>query len=211
VKTRLLSAKQETIMESASIIRAGGLVAYPTDTLYGLGADGLSPGAIERVFDAKGRDPGAPVPLLLAGSEDLAAVATDISIAAWRLAAVFWPGALTLVLRKGPRVPAAVSAGGDTVALRVPNHPVALALLRAVGGPIAGTSANRSGARAPLNADEVLAELDGRIDAVLDGGPCPGGVQSTVVDISGPRPRLIRGGAIHISELEDVLEVPLEP
>lgn len=210
MNTRVLPAGEPSAIDiAASMLRDGGLVAYPTDTLYGLGAHGWQPEAVAKVFAAKGRTPDHPLPLLLARSEDMVEVATAIPIAAWRLAAVFWPGALTLVLPKGARVPPVVTAGGPTVAVRVPNHPVTLALIRAVGTPIAGTSANRSGGPAPITAEDVLAQLGGRIDAVLDGGRCPGGVESTVLDLSAERPRVLRQGAIDVAALEDVLELPI--
>ena len=210
MKSRVLPAGESlSIAIATNILRDGGLVAYPTDTLYGLGAHGWQPEAVARVFAAKGRTPDRPLPLLLARSEDMVEVAKAIPIAAWRLAAVFWPGALTLVLPKGPRVPAVVTAGGPSVAVRVPNHPVTLALIRAVGAPIAGTSANRSGGPAPITAEDVLAQLGGRIEAVLDGGRCPGGVESSVLDLSGEHPRLLRLGAIDVAALEDVLELPI--
>ncbi|MCL4395281.1 MAG: L-threonylcarbamoyladenylate synthase [Chloroflexi bacterium] len=194
------------IAVAADILRTGGLVAYPTDTLYGLGARCWLPEAIAKIFVAKGRAENRPLPLLLAESADMLEVAQSIPIAAWRLAAVFWPGALTIVLPKHPRVPDIVTAAGPTVAVRVPDHAIAVALIRAVGAPIAGTSANKSGGPPPLDAGEVAAQLGGRIDAILDGGRCPGGVESTVLDLSGELPRLLRRGAVDVSAIEDVLE-----
>jgi L-threonylcarbamoyladenylate synthase len=207
---RLRGDHLKTIEEAAHLIRMGGLVAYPTDTLYGLGAHAFQPHAVAKVFVAKGRQPDRPLPLLLAKSEDLIQVAVDIPLLAWRLAAAFWPGALTIVLNKHQHVPGVVAAAGNTVAVRVPNHSLTLALIAAVGAPIAGTSANRSGGAAPLTADDVMAQLAHRIDAVLDGGRCPGGVESTVLDITAATPRLIRQGAIAHTALEDVIKMAIQ-
>lgn len=209
--TLLLPAEAEpSITQAAEIIRRGGIVAYPTDTLYGLGAHCWQPRAIESVFTAKGRRPDQPVPLLLAKAEDTLELAEDLPVGFWRLAREFWPGPLTIVLRKKPTVPAEISAGSTTVALRIPRHSVALALIQKVGAPITGTSANRSGQPSPRTAQDVLSQLDGGIDAVLDGGACPGGVESTILDLSSGRPRILRKGALDIDDLRDVLETAID-
>ncbi|MDP2954170.1 MAG: L-threonylcarbamoyladenylate synthase [Chloroflexota bacterium] len=179
-------------------------MAFPTDTVYGLGARGFSPQAVERVYEAKARPRSLPLPLLLALASDLERVARKpIPELALRLAERFWPGGLTLVLRRAPAVPDAVTAGGDTVAVRVPRHPVPVALISGVGEPLTGTSANLSGRPSPLTAEEVRQQMGDRVDLILDGGRCPGGVESTVLDLTGETPVLIREGAIGREELEE--------
>ncbi|MGL4550066.1 MAG: L-threonylcarbamoyladenylate synthase [Gemmataceae bacterium] len=195
---RLLPADLAT---AAALLRAGRLVAFPTETVYGLGADALDEAAVRRIFEAKGRPSHNPLIVHVAGPDQAAQVA-HWSDAAALLARRFWPGPLTLVLpRRGP-VPDAVTGGGPTVAVRQPDHPLALALLAAAGVPLAAPSANRSGRLSPTTADHVLADLDGRIDAVLDGGPTSAGIESTVLDLSGPTPRLLRPGPILPAALE---------
>ena len=197
---------RQIIAEAVEVLRGGGLVAYPTDTLYGLGAHAYLPVAVERVFAAKGRAVEKALPLLLAREEDLECVAADVPDRAWQLARAFWPGALTLVLRRGPPLPDVVVGGGPTVAVRVPHHAVPLALVAALGAPITGTSANRAGEPAPRLASEVVAALGEEVDLVLDGGPCPGGVGSTVVDVTVHPPRILRKGAVSEAEIAAVLE-----
>ena len=184
---------------------AGGLVAFPTETVYGLGANALDPVAVRRIFAAKGRPATNPVIVHVADAEQVSAVAADWPAAAAALAARFWPGPLTLVVPRRPEVPDAVTAGGPTVAVRVPAHPVAAALLRAAGVPVAAPSANRSTELSPTRAEHVWKGLAGRIDFVLDGGPCPGGIESTVVDVTGPVVRLLRPGLVSVPQLEEVV------
>jgi L-threonylcarbamoyladenylate synthase len=186
------------------ILRDGGIVAFPTDTVYGLGADPASERAVERIFSAKKRPLGLPLPLLLADASDIARFAEFVPEVARRLAERFLPGGLTLVLRRGASVPPWVVAGGDTVAVRVPDHPVPVALARGLGGAIVGTSANLSGEPAPVVADDVRRQLGAVVDLVIDGGRCPGGTESTVVDVSGGSPVVLREGAV---SREDILEV----
>jgi L-threonylcarbamoyladenylate synthase len=190
------------IARAAAVLRAGGLVAFPTETVYGLGANALDPAACERIFIAKGRPANNPIIVHGAGAVEARQVVADWPDAAARLAARFWPGPLTLVLPKNAAVPDVVTAGGPTVAVRVPAHPVALALLRAAGIPIAAPSANRSGELSPTRAEHVLRGLRDRIDILLDGGPTPGGVESTVLDLSRSPPRLLRPGLITPAEIE---------
>jgi L-threonylcarbamoyladenylate synthase len=189
------------VHRAAAILKAGGLVAFPTETVYGLGALALDPGAVERIYQAKGRPAGNPLIVHLAGVEGAAEVVSDWPEVAQKLAERFWPGPMTLVLPRSPRVPDRVTAGGPTVAVRVPNHPVALELLRAVGAPLAAPSANRSGEVSPTRAEHVP---EGLADAVLDGGPCPGGIESTVLSLTGP-PRLLRPGLISPARIEAVI------
>ena len=181
---------------AVSVLLQGGLVAFPTDTLYALGAHGLMPTAVERVFQAKERPAGMALPLLLAGVEDLEKVAVDVPPQAWDFAERFWPGGLTMILRKTPSVPYEVTAGGETLAVRVPNHPVARELIGAVGVPLTGTSANRSGEAEPVTADEVRRQMAGRVDLVLDYGPCPLSGASTIIDVTGDSLRIVREGVV---------------
>ncbi len=184
------------VAAAADVLRRGGLVAFPTETVYGLGANALHADAVARVFAAKGRPAVNPLIVHVADSAQVPEVAADWPDAAARLAERFWPGPLTLVLPKRDTVPAAVTGGGPTVAVRVPAHPVARALLRAAGVPVAAPSANRSTQLSPTTAAHVLRDLDGRIDLVLDGGPCPGGIESTVLDLTSVPPRLLRPGLV---------------
>lgn len=187
----------------------GGIVAFPTDTVYGLGGDVFREEAAERVFEAKGRPLGMPLPVLLAFPQDVERVAVSIPPVAYRLMERFWPGALTLVLPRAPAVPAIVSARGWTIGVRVPAHPIPRELARRLGNPIHGTSANPSGAPAAQTAEEVRRILGDKIDCIVDGGPTPGG-QSTVVDLTGPRPRLVRQGVVPRTVVEETLGIPLE-
>jgi L-threonylcarbamoyladenylate synthase len=195
--------------KAAGVLRAGGLVAFPTETVYGLGANAEDPAAVARVFQAKGRPADHPLIVHLGGPEQLGDWVEDVPATARLLAERFWPGALTLVLRRGSRVPLAATGGLETVAVRVPDHPVALALLSAFGGGVAAPSANRFGSVSPTTADHVRAELGGAVDFVLDGGPCEVGVESTIVDVTGDVPSVLRPGGVTREDLEAVLGRPL--
>src|SRR5262249_34135404 len=173
------SPNAEAITGAARLLRAGGLVAFPTETVYGLGANALDASAVARIFAAKGRPANNPLIVHVAEADEARQVAADWPEAAARLAERFWPGPLTLVLPKRAIVPDAVTANGPTLAVRVPAHPVAQALLRAAGVPVAAPSANRSTELSPTRAEHVLRGLDGRIDVLLDGGPTAGGIEST--------------------------------
>jgi len=205
METKVLSAEKEAIGVAARILAEGGLVAFPTDTVYGVGAHALQPDAVERIYTAKIRPRDKAIPILLAKPDDLVLVAEGITETAWLLAERFWPGGLTLVLPKKANVPDVVSAGGPTVAVRVPDHPVPLALIAALGAPLAATSANLSGHPSPVTAQEVKAELGGRIELILDGGQCPGGIPSTVLDLSADPPTVLRAGAINVEEIKAAL------
>ena len=192
----------DAIAQAAALLRAGKLVAFPTETVYGLGADALDAAAVAAIFAAKGRPPANPL-IVHVGD-----IAQATALCAWndlaqRLAERFWPGPLTLVLPRREGVPDIVTAGGPTVALRMPAHPVALALLRAAGVPLAAPSANLSGQISSTRAEHVLAGLSGRIDAVLDAGPSPGGIESTVVGLVGGA-RLLRPGLLAPADIEAV-------
>lgn len=193
------------IARAAAIIRAGGLVAFPTETVYGLGAHALDAVAVARIFAAKGRPATDPVIVHVPDAAAVDGIAASVPPSARALMTAFWPGPLTVIVARGAAVPLRVTAGGDTVAVRVPSHPVALALLRAAGVPIAAPSANRFSRPSPTNADDVAEDLGDRIDMILDGGPSSHGVESTVVDCTHAVPVVLRPGAITLEALRDVL------
>ncbi|MBN1876316.1 MAG: threonylcarbamoyl-AMP synthase [Anaerolineae bacterium] len=193
------------IAQAAEVLRAGGLVAFPTETVYGLGANALDADAVKGIFAAKERPAYDPLIVHLAEAAELPQVTVGIPPVAWTLAAHFWPGPLTLVLPRRTEVPPEVTAGGETVAVRVPLHPVAQALIRAAGVPVAAPSANRFGQLSPTRAEDVLADLEGRIDLVLDGGPTSVGVESTVLSLVTPVPTILRPGGVSREALENVL------
>ncbi|MEU8222441.1 L-threonylcarbamoyladenylate synthase [Kribbella sp. NPDC048915] len=197
------------VERAVQVLRAGGLVAVPTETVYGLGADAENPAALARIFAAKGRPPSHPLIVHLASADQLDAWAADVPDTARKLAERFWPGPLTLVLRRGDRVPLEATGGLDTVALRVPAHPVALELLTAFGGGIAAPSANRFGSVSPTTADHVRSELGDAVDFVLDGGPCQVGLESTIVDVTGDEPTVLRPGGVTREDLEAALGIQL--
>ncbi len=190
------------IEEAARIIRAGGLVAFPTETVYGLGADGLNEAAVRRIFAAKGRSESKGLILHLCDRAQAGEVA-ELSPLAERLMAAFFPGPLTLVLPALPVVPAVTTGGGATVAVRLPDHPVARALILAVGRPLAAPSANPSGAPPPRTGAEVMAGLQGRFDLLLDAGPTPLGTPSTLLDLTQDPPRILRLGAVPVEAIEN--------
>ena len=196
MKTTDLSSQVAAQVERAvEILKRGGIVAYPTDTVYGLGGDVFNIGAIKRIYAVKQRPETMPLPVLLADSSKLQDIAM-VPEMAWRLIERFWPGGLTLVLPKRDTLPAIITAGGDKIAVRVPAHDVPLRLIRGLGRPIVGTSANISGKPSPLTAAEVVVQLDGKVDLIIDGGRCRGGVESTVVDVTGESPVILRAGII---------------
>jgi L-threonylcarbamoyladenylate synthase len=191
--------------EAAALLRAGGLVAFPTETVYGLGANARDPEALARIYEAKGRPADNPLIVHLAAPEAVLDVAARLPPDAEALAAAFWPGPLTLVLDRRPDLPAAVSAGLATVGVRVPALPLARAFLEACGTPVAAPSANRSGRPSPTTWEAVRDDLDGRIAAVLVGPPAAAGLESTVVDATGPTPVLLRPGAVSFEALRAVV------
>ena len=194
---------------AAQILREAGLVAFPTETVYGLGADASSREALRRLYAVKGRPSAHPVIVHLASASQLEDWAVDVPASARALTEAFWPGPLTMVLRRAPHVLEEVTGGRDTVGLRVPNAPLALALLEAFGGGVAAPSANRFGHVSPTTADAVRTELGDDVDAVLDGGACAVGVESTIVELVDERPMLLRPGAVSVSQLEAVLGEPI--
>jgi L-threonylcarbamoyladenylate synthase len=193
------------LTQAAALLRAGELVAFPTETVYGLGADATNAEAVRAIFSAKERPYSDPLIVHIPDAEQLPLVAATIPGIAWQLAAQFWPGPLTLVLPGASGIPALVAAGGPTVGVRVPSHPVAQALLREAGIPVAAPSANRFMHTSPTTAQHVLADLDGRIAAILDGGPCTVGVESTVLDLTTNPPRVLRPGGVTLEALRTVL------
>ena len=206
---QVLGSSAEEVSRAAAILRSGGVVAFPTETVYGLGARADRTDAVRRVFEAKGRPPSHPLIVHLPGVESLEDWAREVPDAAHRLAARFWPGSLTMILRRSPLASDVVTGGQDTVGLRVPNHPVALALLREVGVGMAAPSANRFGHVSATTAAHVVDDFGDTIDAVLDGGACAFGLESTIVDLSSGIARLLRPGAIPRGEIESVLGMEL--
>lgn len=205
-----LGSSAEDLERAADLLRAGQLVAFPTETVYGLGADAANPEAVAGIFRAKGRPADHPVIVHLPAAEALAHWARDVSASAQRLADRFWPGPLTLVLKRAEGVSDAITGGQDTVGLRVPGNATALALLQAFGGAVAAPSANRFGHVSPTTAEHVIEEFGaGGVAAVVDGGPCAVGVESTIVDLTGACPRLLRPGMIRIDAIEAELGVSL--
>ena len=195
----------DTIERAAALLVAGGLVAFPTETVYGLGAYAFDPAAVHAVFAGKGRPPTDPLIVHLSHTDLVASVVSDWPERAARLAERFWPGPLTMVLPRSVDVPDSITAGRDTVAVRVPSHPVTHALLHAAQGPVAAPSANRFGRISPTTAAHVISELHGAYDLLLDGGPTPLGVESTVVDLSGDVAAMLRPGGVTLEDLIDEL------
>ncbi|MBX5483057.1 MAG: threonylcarbamoyl-AMP synthase [Myxococcaceae bacterium] len=196
---------------AVEVLREGGLVALPTETVYGLAADADNELAVRRIFAVKGRPQSHPLIVHLPDASALGAWAAEVPDAAKKLVAAFWPGPLTLVLKKHPRVLDVVTGGQDTVALRVPSHPLAQKVLRAFGGGVAAPSANRFGRVSPTTAEHVRADLGDDVDYVLDGGPAQIGLESTIVDLSRGAPALLRPGGLAVEEIERVLGVPVPP
>ncbi|MEM3086391.1 MAG: L-threonylcarbamoyladenylate synthase [Halobacteria archaeon] len=209
MRTRVLRIRRgrdpgPQVEPAAVVLRKGGLVAFPTETVYGLGASALDSRAAARIFRAKGRPADNPVIVHVGRMGDLGRVAGRTPPSALRLARAFWPGPLTLLFPKHPRLPRVVTAGLPTVAVRMPAHPVALELIRRAGVPVAAPSANRSGRPSPTRARDVLEDLEGRVEMVVDGGPTPIGVESTVLDTLASPPVLLRPGAVPREALERV-------
>ena len=195
---------QRQVERGISILKQGGLVAFPTDTVYGLGVWANSQQAVERVYSVKERPRNIALPLLLANISQIGEVAEPVPPIAWLLAHNFLPGALTIVLHKSNSVPDIITAGGITVAVRVPAHPIPVALAQGLGAPIVGTSANVSGKPSALTAEEVYSQFGNKIDLIIDGGRCPGGRESTIIDVTGEEPVILREGAISREELRQV-------
>lgn len=206
-----MTAGPEELAEAVRRLRSGGLVAFPTETVYGLGADALDERAVRRVFELKGRPAGNPLIVHVSSEPGARTVAAEWPAEASTLAARFWPGPLTIVVPRGDRVPAIVTAGGPTVAVRCPDHHLTLALLEAYGGPLVGPSANPSGQVSPTAAEHVRGAFREDEVFVLDGGPCRGGIESTVVTLAGGPPRVLRAGLITAAQIAEVIGRPVEP
>ena len=192
----LPASRVGSIERAVAVLRAGGVVAFPTDTVYGVGAHGFLTSAIQKLYEVKERERGKAIALLLTRAKDVPSVAAEVPEMAWRLAERFWPGPVTLVMHKAPGIDDVLTAGGDSVAVRVPANEIALALISALGAPLAATSANLSGQKEAVTAAEVRRALGQRVDLILDGGSCPGGVPSTVVDLTAMPPTIRRRGAV---------------
>ncbi len=192
---------------AVGVLKNGGVVAIPTDTLFGLAADVFNTAAVDRIFAIKGRPEGLALPVLVSGWEQVQRIAENLPSQASVLADRFWPGALTLVIRKAPGLPDRLTAGGPTVAVRMPDHPAPIELIDGLGGPVTGTSANISGSADLLTLAELTAELEGRVDYVVTDGPEPRGTASTVIDITSGQLKLLREGAIPFEEVRQTWEM----
>lgn len=206
MQTELIRASDSAIARAAELLRAGQVVGFPTETVYGLGGDALNPAAAERIFAAKGRPADNPLIVHICAPEQLRGLtAGELPGAAQLLMRSFWPGPMTLILPRAEAVPDEVSAGLDTVGVRMPSHPVARALIAAAGRPIAAPSANRSGRPSPTRAQDVLEDMDGRIPLILDGGECDIGLESTVISLEHGAARILRPGAVTPEMIRGVL------
>lgn len=207
METRII---KEKMAEAASLLREGGLVAVPTETVYGLAGNGLNAAAVERIYEVKGRPAVKPLSLMVSGPEAMEKYAVQVPSVAKYLAERFWPGPLTIVLKAQDRIPPIVLAGGHTVGLRCPRHPMTLELLQLSGLPFAAPSANPSGAESPKTAEQVRAYFDGKIEAIVDGGPCGLGLESTIIDMSAPPYKILRQGALPAAEIRSALAENLQ-
>lgn len=198
-----MNALQGQVKEAVQILKKGGVIVFPTDTVYGLGADAFNSKAVERVYEIKKRPRHLPFPLLLSDVSQVTMIAESVPDIGWFLASRFWPGGLTLVLPKAASLPTYLTKG-PSVAVRVPNHPICLAIIKRLGRPVIGTSANISGRPSSLTADKVKQQLGDKVDLIIDGGKCPGGGESTIVDVTGDRPIVLRQGIIAQYEIDKV-------
>lgn len=212
INTLLLSDSEEDIKKASDILKAGGLVAFPTETVYGLGGNALSPEASEKIYAAKGRPSDNPLIVHICDTSSVYELATEVPEKARALMEAFWPGPLTIILPKAPSVPHETTGGLDTVAIRMPSHPAALALIKESGVYIAAPSANTSGRPSPTTATHVWDDLKGRIDIIIDGGPVGIGIESTIVDLTSETPSILRPGYITKKMLENIIgEVTIDP
>lgn len=206
MRTVVKQTKKEDIEAAGKVLKQGGIVAFPTDTVYGLGAVFDEEEAVKKIFAAKGREEKKPLSILVSDIDQVALLSdmenSDMTEKAKRLMEKYWPGALTLIFRKKPGIPDAVTAGGETIGIRMPDLELTRQLIREAGKPLAAPSANTSGKRSAASAQEVLEDLDGKIDMVIDGGECRIGVASTVVDMTGKTPRILREGVITAEMIE---------
>ena len=207
MKTTIFHPEKENnaIEEAAQILRRGGLLGIPTETVYGLGADGLNEDAVRRIFEAKGRPQDNPLIIHVPNATWLERYCHDVPATAYALAEKFWPGPLTMILPRKPIVPLRTTGGLETVGVRCPNHPLTLAIIEAAGVPIAAPSGNTSGRPSPTTAQHMMEDMTGKIDGIVDGGPCSVGVESTIIDLTTTPPRLLRPGGLPLEALEEVL------
>ncbi len=196
MNTIIKTSSEEAFQQAGDILKNGGIVAFPTDTVYGLGAVFSNTEAVLKVFEAKGRDEGKPLSVLVSDISQVEQLAAEIPEKATRLMKAFWPGALTIILRKKENVPDVVTAGKDTIGIRMPDLPDAVEVIRNAESPLAAPSANEAGKRSSVTAEDVKEDLFGKIDMIVDGGACPVGVSSTIVDLTGPEPIILREGVI---------------
>ena len=202
---------RENMAEAAKLLLSGGLVAVPTETVYGLAANGLDGEAVSRIYAVKGRPENKPISMLVGGMATVETFCREIPEAAYRLAEAFWPGPMTMILKKKENVPDIVTAGGDTVGVRCPDHPMTLEILCLAGVPLATPSANPSGMESPTDADMVAAYFAGKIPCIVDGGVCAVGLASTIVDLTGETPRILRKGTLTAEMLSNAMGgVPVE-
>jgi len=212
VKIRSLMENFDDFVRAGNLLKNGEVVAIPTETVYGLAANAFDAAAVEKIFKAKGRPSDNPLIVHISDFDDLAKITSEIPDTAIALAEKFWPGPLTMILKKNDKIPSEVTAGLSTVAVRFPSHKYARAIIEAAGAPLAAPSANRSGKPSPTTAQHVMRDLSGRIPMILDGGECEVGVESTVIDLTGDIPTLLRPGGVTLRELRDVLgKVELNP
>ena len=207
METVIETVTEEQVERAAEILRGGGIVAFPTDTVYGLGAVCTNEEAVSKLFRAKGRDEGKPLSVLVGSIEQVQDLSDAVPDSALKLMRAFWPGALTVVLRKKPEVSDRVSAGKDTIGIRMPDSETARMLIRLAGSPLAAPSANTSGKRSAVTAEDVKEDLAGKIDFLLDGGRCPIALSSTVVDLTGEKPEILREGSITKRMIDEVLGI----
>tara|TARA_Y100001936_G_scaffold254013_1_gene323493 strand:- start:7662 stop:8306 length:645 start_codon:yes stop_codon:yes gene_type:complete len=189
------------------LLREGGVIAYPTDTVYGLGASVFNYSSVSTMFVIKARERHQAVPVLIASESQLSEIAIEISDDAYRLANAFWPGKLTLIMKSHPDLPSLVTGGGDTVGVRLPDHPCPQSLIQALGTPITGTSANRHNGAEPTTANEVQKQLGNRLSLILDGGPSPSNLPSTIIDTTSSPPKVVRAGVLSIEQIKDICDV----
>jgi len=206
MKTLIDKAGEESVRKASQILKNGGIVAFPTDTVYGLGAVFTDEKAVAKIFEAKGRDEGKPLSILVSDISQAALLAENITDDGLKLMKAFWPGALTVIFRVRPEVSKLITAGGDTIGIRMPDCRLTCELIDAAGLPLAAPSANLSGKRSSVTANDVKEDLAGRIDMIIDGGACPVGISSTVVDLTGEHFRILREGTITEKMINDCLE-----
>jgi L-threonylcarbamoyladenylate synthase len=204
----IAESDRASVGDAVAVLRSGGLVCYPTDTVYGMGAAAGDDAAVRHLYAVKGRPPGKPLPLLLADAGDAARIA-DVTPLVRSLAGRFWPGPLTIIVRKLSSYRSLALAGGETIALRVPDHSLVRSIARTLGEPLTGTSANRAGAPAAVSAAEAEFQLGEMVDLIIDGGPCRNREESTIIDITQEPPRILRAGAVSREELEAVAGQPV--